>query len=1178
MAKTTSLGGSQYAVPPIDTTQQRLQEELDQQGLTVPPSAFAPISGEETNVPPINETQQANFAAARANAQAELPENMYQESSVGLQPEDPNMASNINNADESTWQDDRQPMDVGNPQIQMLNARGEDMTLDQSRKLYEAQKRIEKERATGLRDTWQNEEELAQQFPNSTSVTNRGTITSASRSMGDALSNTQIEISDNGTGAVAPTNTSAMNFLKSTLGVSTVKAANLATMSLSMVAPIISGAAEAVDGEIQNDEINSIHAWGSDMPGSEVAPAALIAKDGGIPAETLYGILGNTAMKLYQMGNVDERGNALPAKQTNMRTKDLGATVVQSAVDAGYLISDKTSGEEVFRLHPNKGVKFYLDSRQMSREIQDLTRGRSSLVPVTDTAKAIGGANTYRKGDKMNKVNASRPTEVVEALRIAGSVGLVTSPIKTYFEALFVNQAVSEMFPAAEAFKGNSLKATTSTHPRAKVGQPIQGLTSTKKLMGVTNADVDPVVLKTKGTILTKLVNYHGLNVSEGVPRYAVHWMDPSVFRSYNDTEDANMQRDLNSRAVYGSISTPMSVSGTTHHLIPVTRGRAQELHNTLFNKVKNNDFSLTPEQRELTWLATIGKVLDVGATVGRNTDSFLPADLIPLVTPEFLQKAAAIGKVLSTIVPPSKSMVVDVSTDMTKLDGVQLTPEQLGVLNNFISSSNKKNWGYKLQAYLDAYNYLQAKQSGTAFTPRAMAEIDMSSAGRTMLANDIGNEEVLKRVGILYGESRDDVLNTLPQGNPRLFFLEVAVDHGVSSAFSKDSADLAQVWKTLLEQNTSPLFADEFGKSVLLTVDYGTPKSYQFGNARKFLNKNPEFKQEIMKSYDSEKELITDLNKIFGKTLDVAVDIWQQRLPKDITAILGMIGEVPAPPGLFGDKFSIGSYMSKPDGSSMIIKSGGNERKILGTKRVFDPMAPAKSKMVEDAEGNLTLFQPLPGSAAMNAIGPILGQYRESALMIGTMNYINGGRAPNKMFFMQPVHDNIIVSSDSFLQTHLVANNIVLPEVLAWNIQTGFIKDFSAKMQKGLNEIVSLKEDVTLGEGSKYYGTLVALDREYLFTKNRLEKGLYVPESAKDFVKYLESPSSGYIVPSETRPDSFKVKPSQLKDLIRTVMNKTLYDKGTFLIDKWGDLSSKNYNMKEVNARAKKGVINFMI
>jgi len=91
--------------------------------------------------------------------------------------------------------------------------------------------------------------------------------------------------------------------------------------------------------------------------------------------------------------------------------------------------------------------------------------------------------------------------------------------------------------------------------------------------------------------------------------------MDPSVFRSYNDTEDANMQRDLNSRAVYGGISTPMSVSGTTHHLIPVTRARAQELHNTIGNKVRNNDFSLTPEQRELTWLATIGKVFNESPT-----------------------------------------------------------------------------------------------------------------------------------------------------------------------------------------------------------------------------------------------------------------------------------------------------------------------------------------------------------------------------------------------------------------------------------------------------------------------------------------------------------------------------------------------------------------------------------
>jgi len=1174
MAKlVTNTQGGQYAVPPLNT---QMRDQLAKQGLDVPQTAMpTAMPTAQAEVPPVDETQQANFEAARANAQTEVPDNMYQAGSYQRPTQQaPNyQEAAYQNQDESTWQDNRQPLNVGQPQLDILGVRGNELSQEQSKAMYNEERRLQKEKAGALKGSWANEQELEQRFPKSITPTTRGTVMDASLNLGTSMANTQVEIGDNSVDAKAPKNTSTMEYLKQTLGGDATKIANLATMALSMTAPIVSGAATTVEGEINDPELASIHAWGSDIPGVDVAPVALTAKGGGIPAETMYGILGNTAMKLHQMGNVDERGNALPAKQTGVRTRDLGAALTQSAIDAGYLISDKTSGEEVFRLHPNKGIKFYLASRAMSREIGDLTRGKSQIVPVTSTSDYVGAAKSFRDGDKTGKVNYQTVPEVKEAMRISGSIGLVVSPIKTYIEALMVNQAVSEMFPA-----GQGQVSATDTHPRSKVGNPTQGLTSTKKIMGITSADTDPTVLKTKATILVKLVGYHGQNVADNMARYAPHWEDYSVHRQYNDTEDVNAQRDLNSRAVIGQISIPMDVSKTAYHAVGVSRTQAKAHIDAIARQVRNKNFELSSVQREFAWMATLGKVLDVGSKVGRNTDSFLPHELAALVTPDFIQEAAAIGRVMQSIVPASNKLVANAALDMTKLD-VNLSPQQLGVLNNFIATSGKKDWGYRLQSYLDAANYLSAKQNGTAFNPRTTLEIDMSSAGRTFLANDIGGLDVLKRVGILYAESTDAITNTIPDGNPRFFFLESSIKEGVDKAFSKDSDDKITAWKAALSKNMNPLFADEFSKSVLLQTDYGMPKSYHFSNARKFLNKNPSFKDEMLKVYNgSEKDLVNDLNVIYGSTLSGIVDSWQQQLPKDMVAMLGMFGSVPSPTGYFGEKLSIGSYMPKETGQFINLTSGdGSTRKIMSMKSTFDAMAPAKPKHVQDAEGNETLFTPGPGSAAKNQVGPIMGQYRESALLINTMNYINGGKKPNQMLFMQPVHDNLILSSDSFLQTHYVANNIILPEIMQWDIQKEFVKDFDKKMADGLAKIK--KEDtIYLGKDSDYYGTLVTMDTQFEYIQDSLSKGKYVSEHSKELYQYLISPASGYQPPSANRPDTFQVTPQQLISMIKLYKNAALYDSKGFKLARWADTSAKRENMAEIVRRARLGLINFMI
>jgi len=889
-------------------------------------------------------------------------------------------------------------------------------------------------------------------------------------------------------------------------------------------------------------------------------------------------------MKLHQMGNVDQQGNPLQPKQTNISARTLGASVTQALVDKGYLVSDKTSGNEVFRLSPEMGMKFYMAARNMSREVGDLTRGRSQSVPVTDTGEYVGASRTTRTGDK-EKTGYTRVATMKEAKRIAGSVGVLTSPIKSFFAALFSSQAINEIYPAPAPIPGQPPQKVNPNHPRARAGEPIQGLSSTKALLGFTAAD-DENSTKTKANGLIKLNNYYGQNVSESVPRYSKYWEDYAVHRMYNDSEDINAQRDLMTRAVINSISSPVNFGGTNYHLTGLPLSVAQNHFDSIGSKVRNGDMSLTPTQREFAWYVTMGHVLDVGKTVGVETHTLTAPGLASLVTPEFLSQAAIIGQVLSSIVPQSTSAVAAINLDMTKLK-LNLTPQQLGVLNNFIASSGKKDWGYRLQAYMDANNYLNAKKNGLAFTPRVTTEIDMSSAGRTFLANDDGDVEVLKRVGILYNPTLvGGLANTIPSGNPRQFFLEVAYKQGVQKAISTDRFAVREAWAGLLEANKSTKFADEFGKGVLLQTDYGKPKSFHHDTARKFLAKNPQFRDALAPYYDSNdsKGMINDLNAIYGASLSDTMDSWQQQLPKDIVATLGMLNKVPSPEGYWHEPMSIGSYMPKEDGTYTTLRSAsGDTRSVPGTKRTLDPMAPARPKTVMDEEtGEHKLLVPGPGSAAMNQVGPVLGQYRESVLVAETMKIVNGGKKPSEMLFQQPVFDNFVVASDSLLQTMYAANNIALPKIMAWDVRSNLIKDFNIKMQEGRDDL-NKQSEVVIGKNGPYYGVTVAIDRQYGYLKENQSKGWSLSPEQQEFIKYIESDASGFIINKEGRSDNQALPSAKVVSLVKAFMNVTLYGKGkaggTFLPTTWAVQGKLNKQKQEsaIAAKAKNGGIYFM-
>jgi hypothetical protein len=1151
----------------------QMQDQLRGLGVALP-TLPDPV---DMGVPPM-ETPQSGVPMLPQRQQQDVQD--YMVPPAGQQEQQP--------MDEQFSQSPPTPLDVGNEQWDMPDLKGNIIDRGVAAKMHQEEKARQAAYATGIRANYENAQQLESMLPKSINSSNSGKILEASRGLGDALNNTRYTIQSDETGAMPVQDTSALTQVGQSLQRSPVEVANLASMSLSMAMPVVSGAtkkdgATAIDS---NKEVDEMLSWGNDIPGVETAPVQSLSMHGGVPTDTLAAILGNNAMKIHQMGNVDAQGNALPPKPVGIKTKELGTTLMQAAIDAGYLFTTKVDGVEIARINPISGMEFYKASRAMSREIVDAGRGRPQTVPASSSGSYIGGAATIRSGNKMGKVNASVPKEITELLRIEGSIPFTVSPVKTYLEALFVNQAVTAMFPSA----GMDTLEAAKNHPRGKVGQPIKGLTSTLKLMGVSESDMaTPKVLKQKATVLTKLVGYHAELVGAGTPVYNTRWTDPTVYRTYVDNEYLNVQRDMNSRAVAGAVVVPRYVNKTALHT-GVTPAQSQRIYDGIANKAMNKDTTLTPEQQEYSWLALFGKTMEVGDKIGRDTDSLLIPDLVTLVTPAVLAEAAEVGRVLRSIMPSSKSQIV-AAADMRALfdQSIQLNPEQLAVLNNLISSSTKKNWGYKVQAYLDAANYLDAKVNGTAFSPRLTNEIDMSSAGRTFAAMDTGNLDVLSRTGILYAESVDPMTDTVPEGNPRFFFYQNMIDQGIDKAFTTDKKELADAWRTLLTQFKSPEIAEDV-KHVLMTTDYGMPASYHQSRARKFIEKNPELAEKLMPLYDGNKgDIVNDLNNLFKVTLLATTNELQTQLPKDMVATLAMVGRLPMPKGIFGETMSVGGFIYKGDGTYTVLRSGdGSERVIEGTRRVASPAAAAKPKMIEkeNHDGSISheLFTPGPGTAAKNQIGPVLGQYRESALMQRIQEHFNGGKKPNEMSFITGVHDNVILNADSFVQVHAVANNLLLPDVLDFSLPEALAADLYKQVPEAMAEI-GKEKTIYLNKDSKYYGALVTMDTAYSYNKSRIEDGLFVQPHMKEYIKWLESPASGYIPPSADRPETFEMTPAQLVMNIKQYMNHHLFSwQGEARVNNkvkmWTELGAvkRRQIMPRIKEQARRKRINFMV
>lgn len=1172
----------------------RLQREQAQVGVPATPQAtqgipvYEPESyeGSMAQVPARNyAVDNGAFRSRRVDAQAYVEPNNYRQSSSNVGYSEPGIVDDINRG-----QVTGKLLDTGVLQPDYLDKRGEPVTPE----MYQQQQALELQRqkkASALPYAYETEQQLQQAWPKSMHQTNSGKMHDVARSIGESMANTPIKIDKTATGATTPLKTSSMTYVQQAFNLNPIEVSNLATQAISLVAPVIMGGSEVVDGVITNPELNDMLAFMSSVDDDTggTTPISVTATSGTVPKETVISMLGSAFHKLFQHNNTDAQGRPLEKKQAYISPKETGSILYKALIDQGFLQENHIDGQATVAIHPAKGVSSYRAMKDFSREIGDKGRGRSQMVPVTSTGMPFGAQANIRRLTPTNKVNYTDVGAITEAKRIFGSVGILISPIKSFFSALFTSQAINE------AFEGDTPRQFDKMHPhpRQRVSKSVEGLTSTVELMGITGTNdknaseeskrSNQKALLTQANVLLKLLNYNGQNITDGVPRYAPHWEDYTVHRFYNDTEDVNLGRDLQTRAVAGFIAVAMDISKTTYHAVPITKQQSVDIYNRIGERARASNFELSPAEMEHGWITSLGYALDAGRTVNMATNTIHPSEMASIVTPDFIYKAADIGKVLASIPPTKTSAIAAISMDPTQLK-TNLTAVQLTVLNDFIHGSTKKDWGYRLQSYLDAYNYVTAKEAGLPFTPRALAEMDENSAGRTFLAYDTGDLDVLKRTGIMYGDSRTDsgLTNTMPRGNPRYHFMGLMLDVAIDKAFSKDDEAKAHAWATALgsvREDTN--FADKAWKPPLLQTDYGVPVMYHAGSAKRILRKNPWLVFRLAEVYgDDQVAMVRDLQMLIGFTLKEATSEWQQRLPKDMASILAMVGEGFSPEGFFKEHMSFG-YMGEQDlHTSTIVGEGEDALVVNHTKPVLDLNKAGKPKLVETAEGTDT-FTPGPATAVRNQVGPATGQYRESVFLILIANYLNGGKLPTKMIPIQGVHDNIIIPATHMPMIHYIANNVLLEKVLEWNLPKAFVADFNKKWKHAMNVVIPNETEIDLGDGSKYAPALSFIDRQYKFAKQAQLSGKYMSDQSKELLTYLESPSSGYN--PEIARGRLVITPAQFTKWIKLTMNnKLFYKEGKathFLPDMWEKRANDSIrdNLAEIKSRARKGKVNFM-
>ncbi|MDA7496066.1 hypothetical protein N8457_00090 [bacterium] len=874
-------------------------------------------------------------------------------------------------------------------------------------------------------------------------------------------------------------------------------------------------------------------------------------KAGGIEADNLHTMLGNAMFTRLHMPQFNEANQLVQRSvQSNPTNNNLaGQLGAKALTEKGLLVKTQRrrfedpenklseSQNPIVDVYVvgREGSKLIMSAREMTA-IESLSNieGRSQTVPVGDDGGYIGGLASVRRFDINRFGSGNTPQKQRQFQALAGQVGKVVNSNNLYFIAAL-----------------DSLVNTGSLSPELN-----------KRANKILNTSIDDPKMteqakQAKANVRQKRINALTQNLSEGKVRYSPHFNDPSVNRIYDDTLDMNMQSNTVTRGSIQASNRGLVVPSKRD--VPsgqslVSEAEAAALIASLADSY-NGEFSA--KQKELSFLWTLTANLQPEAeikTIERNLQE---------LTIDRMKEFAEMGGFLKTILPQGSDPATVQAVVSQGLDLSGLEPSDIAMLEKIILRSGdgkgmgKKNWGFILQSLMDAHSYM----TENSFQPRTLTEIDMNSAGRAFLASDLGGsmgESVLERVGVFYeGLSDPNNPKVIPFGSPREHFFDLAKTLLSQKIYSKPE-QLSEVnnLKHIMDQlhKNDPDFVDDFAKKVLLTTDYGKPINSHGDAAADFLVDYPELNAVLAKLGD---DPAAELAKIYADTLSESTAAFQRNAPKQMSMILAFLNRVPTPQGYFGETI--------PFGMTRLEASGASVSGLQPMVNVLDPTSRGKPKRFEE-EGvtSKTAYVPDHMTSVINAVGPVMGQYRESILLAETILAVNGGRdIPD---FFAPVFDNLILDSTSALKFHYAANNVALKKAFNYKMVEAFEADYNVQLQEALS---NLPEKVVLTPGSPYSGIMAHLDDQVDFLERVDNDDPRLSANVKEGSgprtrQFLDAAKERGYVPYKERGDKpLTLTKGQLTALISLYINHNNVTKN---IEKWVDSIGRDRTRMKIN------------
>lgn len=761
------------------------------------------------------------------------------------------------------------------------------------------------------------------------------------------------------------------------------------------------------------------------------------------------------------------------------------------------LVQEKVNGRmrDIIGYNPQVPV-YFVDTK-----VYDVVRGAKTFIRLTDRTRLPKKASIIPGGKRAALINqgvvygaqkgkAAQKYEDTannvaffinnQALAFVSTMQVITDQIRQNPESVIqINQAINGLPEIADAVLNTKLFVT-------ELGLTDQELTRLQQARNQEEA-MSRLAIGDATQIFVR-----------GMQVFPQHTTDLMNMRLRNTEMDMNPQRSKIHRGIVQS-GRPLNVNVTFKNrtLKADESYIPKPIIDQIDTRVKKEDYKpLTEGEKEASHLFAITHNLLQDIT-GIDPSGLTEKSILSYITPNFLEEAAKVGRILNRAFPKDLKAEDFQDVDMMQarvINGLlKLLPEEQAELTRVFSQMTKGDWGYKFKSYIAAADYLDS--TGNSVTSNVTLEYDYNSAGLSFMQTDAGRTNFLSMVGII-SEHKEEVYKDALKGNsPRNLFLDKIIQFLQTSEISSVentglTADAQKVAQALSNAKLSARSKNELirmAKGILLTIGYAKPAMFQHDNIRDVLQQVPELAILETEGVD----VVNILNYAVSQSVRNIIETKFATKVKQATRVLTMMG---IPPHLeTDDGQKVPMYKTKRvpiEGATPIevVSQDGKVTLVAQKEKVPNLREQSRPKTT----GEQVIIPPTTASVS-NRPGAISGQSRETMSLRDAVNVVNKdyGREQVPVFF-ETVFDNIITNAEGAFYYRAAMNGVSAKNALAFNNTSAFLYT-AAKEIARFSEVIPPTVEINKKTD---YGALL---EEIQLTKMRYEGNENVDDLAQE-------------------------------------------------------------------------------